>query len=135
MVCLVGFSFGILSSLDVLGLDVLSHVYEHLNEVRPALNCDYDISAIRGLVDQGCFGKINASGFFNYDSNGKKLLLNAIALNLIHNMNHNQPRANCDESVKKDRILLTAVNEAFRCLDDDVSVTELNRCVVTVLLN
>lgn len=104
-----GMPMGPFRLLDEIGLDTALHVSQILErELGPRL---HPVSLVREMVELGCLGKKNGKGFYLYK--GMKEA----------GLNPEVPKATKvleDEQVILDRLILVMVNEASRCIDEEI---------------
>ncbi|HSN67808.1 MAG TPA: 3-hydroxyacyl-CoA dehydrogenase NAD-binding domain-containing protein [Thermoanaerobaculia bacterium] len=113
-----GFPVGPLTLLDEVGLDVAAHVSSDLGEAFAARG-HRPSSALAALVGEGMLGRKSGRGFYLYHD-GKKRGFNPAALKAI-----GQPAAAAiPESDIEERLVLSMVAEAARCLDDGILRSE-----------
>ena len=115
-----GFPMGPYELLDFVGMDVAAKITEVMGDALAAQRLDISDAATR-LADAGLLGQKSNIGFYHYgpaeDGDGKdrKDLNEDIYRNLGQTT-----RTTPAPGVVEDRLLLMLVNEAVRCLGDDV---------------
>ncbi|MCB0326218.1 MAG: enoyl-CoA hydratase/isomerase family protein [Bdellovibrionales bacterium] len=123
-----GMPMGPFDLFDEVGLDVANHVGRYLSD-----SFDYlpkTSSLISTMIQNNRFGKKNGKGFYKHQQGKKKLdesFLESMGL---------KTKGTIDEDKKIeliDRLILVMVNEAYRCLEENVVQSEQDVDVGTVL--
>ena len=115
-----GFPMGPFELLDFVGLDVAGKITDVLTEHLPLGDVDISDTAAR-LADDGLLGQKSDVGFYHYDpdedgGNAEKTDFNDEIYRTLGPTDRSTPAPDIVEN----RLLLMMVNEAVRCLDDDV---------------
>jgi len=115
-----GFPMGPYELLDFVGMDVAGKITDVMSEHLPLGRVDISDSASR-LADAGLLGQKSNIGFYHYgpadDGDGKdRKDLNE---DIYRNLNHST-RSTPAPKVVRERLILMMVNEAVRCLEEDV---------------
>mmetsp|Transcript_130981 Transcript_130981/g.195177 ORF Transcript_130981/g.195177 Transcript_130981/m.195177 type:complete len:796 (-) Transcript_130981:25-2412(-) len=112
-----GMPVGPITLADEVGLDVSSHVASFLS------NADLgdrmsggDISLMQNMVKKGWLGRKSGQGFYTYDK--KKKTINPEVQSYVKEFVQND--LNLDEKEMQDRIICRFVNEAAKCLEDEI---------------
>lgn len=115
-----GFPMGPYELLDFVGMDVAGKITEVMEEYLPLSRVDISDSASR-LAEANLLGQKTNIGFYHYgsadDGDGKdKKDFNE---DIYRNHGH-QSRSTPAPAIVRDRLTLMMVNEAVRCLEEDV---------------
>jgi len=112
-----GMPVGPLTLADEVGIDVVSNVAKFLsNADLGARMKGGDISLMEKMIDKGWLGKKSGKGFYTY--NGKKKILNPDINNYLKCFVAQDLQL--DEKEIQDRLISRFVNEAVKCLEDDI---------------
>ena len=109
-----GFPVGPMTLIDEVGIDIGLHVLETLNKQQMLDKPDY----LDRLIEQGYLGRKSGKGFYRY-RDGKKLAVDDNIYSIIKPQK-TFPPANEARDLITDRCLLLFVNEAVKCLDEQI---------------
>ena len=110
-----GFPVGPLTLIDEVGIDVASRAGLVLAEAFPQRMAPSE--ALKRVVEAGRLGRKNGQGFYQYDAAGKKGEVDATVYAHAQRGLHRQTIARTDV---QQRLVYAMLNEAARCLADDV---------------
>jgi len=115
-----GFPMGPFELLDFVGLDVAGKITDVLTDHLSLENVDISDTAAR-LADAGLLGQKSDVGFYEYepDEGGGDPEQTAFNDEIYQILGQNE-RATPAPDIVENRLLLMMVNEAIRCLDDEV---------------
>jgi len=115
-----GFPMGPFELLDFVGLDVAGKITDVLTDHLPLGDVAISDTAAR-LADAGLLGQKSGLGFYHYDSSEDSGEQQKGDLNddIYHTLGQTD-RSTPAPDIVENRLLLTMVNEAVRCLDDEV---------------
>lgn len=109
-----GFPVGPMTLIDEVGIDIGLHVLETLAKQQMLDKPDY----LDRLIEQGYLGRKSGKGFYRY-RDGKKLTADDNIYSIIKPQD-TFPSANEARDLITDRCLLLFVNEAVKCLDEQI---------------
>ena len=117
-----GMPVGPITLADEVGIDVSSKVASFLHSADLGVRMDGgDVSIMGTMVEKGWLGKKSLSGFYTYDKKTKKKKgINAEAQKFLNSMA--TQKLNLSETEIQDRLVSRFVNEAVKCLEDDIIV-------------
>eukprot|EP00565_Helicotheca_tamesis_P007871 CAMPEP_0185723170 /NCGR_PEP_ID=MMETSP1171-20130828/99_1 /TAXON_ID=374046 /ORGANISM="Helicotheca tamensis, Strain CCMP826" /LENGTH=819 /DNA_ID=CAMNT_0028390837 /DNA_START=33 /DNA_END=2492 /DNA_ORIENTATION=+ len=112
-----GMPVGPVTLADEVGVDVVSHVASFLSNADLGVRMEGgDISLMQNMVEKGWLGKKSGQGFYSY--NGKKKTINSDVKAYL------KAFASRDLGLKEkeiqDRMVSRFVNEAVKCLEDEI---------------
>ncbi len=115
-----GMPMGAFRVMDESGLDIAVHVQPVLSKT---LGLEFEqYNALTELVKvAGALGKKVGKGFYVYDSQGKRIGVNADALRIFNK--YTSQSNHVFDTIKNDivdRCVLTLINEASKCLDENI---------------
>ena len=113
-----GFPMGPFELLDFVGLDVAAKITDVLTDHLPLGDVEISDTAAR-LADDGLLGQKSGVGFYHYsdeEDDPEKQDLNEDLYDTLGRTDRSTPAPD----VVENRLLLTMVNEAVQCLEDDV---------------
>ncbi|RME58109.1 MAG: fatty acid oxidation complex subunit alpha FadJ [Candidatus Dadabacteria bacterium] len=110
-----GMPMGPLKLLDSIGLDVAVNVQEILTAAYSGRIEGTDV--VKRLTASGLNGKKSGKGFYDYGRKGQPV----VDPKVYSLMGIEKRRTLGDKNVVIDRLILALVNEAVRCLDEDVA--------------
>jgi enoyl-CoA hydratase/long-chain 3-hydroxyacyl-CoA dehydrogenase len=112
-----GMPVGPVTLADEVGIDVTSHVASFLSNADLGVRMEGgDISLMQTMIGKGWLGKKSGQGFYTYD--GKKKTINAEVK--AHVKEFVQRDLGLGEKEIQDRIVSRFVNEAAKCLEDEI---------------
>ena len=112
-----GMPVGPITLADEVGLDVTSHVARFLSEADLGVRMEGgELSLMENMVKKGWLGRKSKQGFYTYD--GKKKTINTEVQNYVKGFV--QQDLNLSEKEMQDRIISRFVNEAAKCLEDEI---------------
>jgi len=112
-----GMPVGPVTLADEVGIDVVTHVAKFLSNADLGVRMEGgDISIMEGMIGKGWLGKKNGKGFFSY--NGKKKILNP-EINDYLKIFVTQDLQLSEKEIQ-DRLMSRFINEAAKCLEDDI---------------
>ena len=109
-----GFPVGPMTLIDEVGIDIGLHVLETLSNQQMLDKPDY----LDRLIEQGYLGRKSGKGFYRY-RHDKKLAVDDNIYSIIKPQD-TFPPANEARDLITDRCLLLFVNEAVKCLDEQI---------------
>lgn len=109
-----GFPVGPMTLIDEVGIDIGQHVLETLSKQQMLDKPDY----LDRLIEQGYLGRKSGKGFYRY-RDGKKLAVDDNIYRIIKPQN-TFPPANEARDLITDRCLLLFINEAVKCLEQQI---------------
>lgn len=110
-----GFPVGPVTLVDEVGLDIAGKVGHIMFEEYGARFAQPD--ALRSVIDAGRFGRKSKKGFYIYDSDGKK---GGVDTSVYEIFAPGRPRTELPEEDIQRRTVYAMLNEAARCLEDDI---------------
>jgi len=112
-----GMPVGPVTLADEVGIDVVSHVARFLSNADLGVRMEGgNISLMEKMIDKGWLGKKSGKGFYAY--NGKKKVLNPDINNYLKSFVTQDLQLN--EKEIQDRLMSRFINEAAKCLEDDI---------------
>lgn len=112
-----GMPMGPITLADEVGIDVTSHVFKFLSNADLGVRMTGgDISLMENMVKRGWLGRKSNQGFYAYD--GKKKTINAEVKKYVAEFA--TQKLSLSEQDIQDRILTRFVNEAAKCLEDEI---------------
>jgi len=112
-----GMPVGPVTLADEVGIDVVTHVAKFLSNADLGVRMEGgDISIMEGMIGKGWLGKKSGKGFFSY--NGKKKILNP-EINDYLKIFVTQDLQLSEKEIQ-DRLMSRFINEAAKCLEDDI---------------
>jgi enoyl-CoA hydratase/long-chain 3-hydroxyacyl-CoA dehydrogenase len=112
-----GMPVGPITLADEVGIDVTSHVATFLSNADLGVRMTGgDVSLMRSMVDKGWLGKKSGQGFYTHK--GKKKEINSEVLSFVKSFVAQDLKL--DEKEVQDRIVSRFVNEAVKCLEDEI---------------
>jgi enoyl-CoA hydratase/long-chain 3-hydroxyacyl-CoA dehydrogenase len=112
-----GMPVGPITLADEVGLDVSSHVARFLSDADLGDRMSGgDVSFMENMVKKGWLGRKSGQGFYTYDK--KKKTINPEVQAYVKEFV--QTDLNLDEKEMQDRIVSRFVNEAAKCLEDEI---------------
>lgn len=116
-----GMPVGPVTLADEVGIDVVSHVASFLSNADLGVRMDGgDISFMGNMIEKGWLGKKSGQGFYTYDQKNKKgkKAINDEVRGYVKQ--YVQRDLKLQEKEIQDRIISRFVNEAAKCLEDDI---------------
>ena len=112
-----GMPVGPVTLADEVGIDVTSHVASFLSDADMGARMDGgDISLMQNMITKGWLGKKSGQGFYSYS--GKKKTINPEVNAYIKDFV--KADLKLDDKEIQDRIISRFVNEAAKCLEDEI---------------
>lgn len=112
-----GMPVGPVTLADEVGVDVTSKVASFLSNADLGVRMEGgDVSLMSTMVDKGWLGKKSGQGFYTYD--GKKKIINSEVKSYIKEFATRDLKLS--ESIIQNRMVSRFVNEAVKCLEDDI---------------
>jgi len=112
-----GMPVGPITLADEVGLDVTSHVATFLSNADLGVRmAGGDVNILSGMTKEGWLGRKSGRGFYKYD--GKKKTINNEAADYVKSFVNND--LNLTEEDIQNRIVSRFVNEAAKCLEDEI---------------
>mmetsp|Transcript_26218 Transcript_26218/g.39691 ORF Transcript_26218/g.39691 Transcript_26218/m.39691 type:complete len:791 (+) Transcript_26218:113-2485(+) len=112
-----GMPVGPITLADEVGVDVTSHVAKFLSNADLGVRMEGgDISLMEKMIEKGWLGKKSGKGFYVYD--GKKKALNPEINDYLKGFVTQD--LNLDEKEMQDRLISRFINEAAKCLEDEI---------------
>ena len=112
-----GMPVGPITLADEVGIDVTSHVASFLSKADLGTRMKGgDISLMQKMVNKGWLGKKSGKGFYTYD--GKKKKINPEAKKFVEDFAARELKLT--EKEIQDRMVSRFVNEAAKCLEDEI---------------
>jgi 3-hydroxyacyl-CoA dehydrogenase/enoyl-CoA hydratase/3-hydroxybutyryl-CoA epimerase len=115
-----GFPMGPFELFDLVGLDVAAKITEVMGDALPAERMEISDCASR-LTDADLLGQKTNVGFYEYEADDDQDDKEPEAVNDgVYNFSDAPTRSTPPDTAVQDRLLLMMVNEAVRCLEDEV---------------
>jgi 3-hydroxyacyl-CoA dehydrogenase/enoyl-CoA hydratase/3-hydroxybutyryl-CoA epimerase len=115
-----GFPMGPFELFDLVGLDVAAKITEVMGDALPAERMEISDCAFR-LADADLLGQKTNVGFYEYDADDDQDDKDPEAVNDgVYTFSDAPTRSTPPDTAVQDRLLLMMVNEAVRCLEDEV---------------
>lgn len=112
-----GMPVGPVTLADEVGVDVVSHVAKFLSKADLGTRMSGgDVTLMEKMIEKGWLGKKSGQGFYTYD--GKKKSINSDVKKYISEFV--QQDLKLQEKEIQDRIISRFVNEAAKCLEDEI---------------
>ena len=112
-----GMPVGPITLADEVGVDIASHVATFLSNADLGVRMEGgDVSLMKNMVEKGWLGKKSGQGFYTY--NGKKKSVNPEVKKYVAEFATRQLDLN--EKEIQDRMVSRFINEAAKCLEDDI---------------
>lgn len=112
-----GMPVGPITLADEVGIDITSHVARFLSEADLGVRMTGgDISVMENMIDKGWLGKKSGQGFYTYE--GKNKTINEEVRSYIKGFVKQDLKLS--ERDIQDRIVSRFVNEAAKCLEDEI---------------
>lgn len=112
-----GMPVGPITLADEVGIDVTSHVATFLSNADLGVRMEGgDISFMENMIERGWLGKKSGQGFYTYD--GKKKSINGEVQAYVDSFV--RQNLNLQENEIQNRIVSRFVNEAAKCLEDEI---------------
>lgn len=112
-----GMPVGPITLADEVGIDVTSHVASFLSNADLGVRMTGgDISLMNNMIEKGWLGRKSNQGFYTY--NGKKKTINAEVKKYIKEFA--TQKLDLSEKEIQDRMVCRFVNEAVKCLEDEI---------------
>ena len=112
-----GMPIGPISLADEVGIDVTSHVATFLSNADLGIRMKGgDISFMENMIKNGWLGKKSGQGFYTY--NGKKKSISPEVEAYVNSFI--QRDLKLDENEIQNRIMSRFINEAVKCLEDEI---------------
>lgn len=112
-----GMPVGPITLADEVGIDVTSHVANFLSNADLGIRMSGgDISLMKKMIDKGWLGKKSGQGFYTYDK--KKKTINSEVKAYVGEFV--QRDLGLKEKEIQDRLVCRFVNEAAKCLEDEI---------------
>jgi len=112
-----GMPVGPITLADEVGVDIASHVATFLSNADLGVRMEGgDVSLMKNMVEKGWLGKKSGQGFYTY--NGKKKSVNPEVKKYVAEFATRQLDLN--EKEIQDRMFSRFINEAAKCLEDDI---------------
>jgi enoyl-CoA hydratase/long-chain 3-hydroxyacyl-CoA dehydrogenase len=112
-----GMPVGPITLADEVGIDVTSHVATFLSNADLGVRMEGgDISFMKNMIEKGWLGKKSGQGFYTYD--GKKKSINSEVQAYANSFV--QKDLNLKENEIQNRIVSRFINEAAKCLEDEI---------------
>ncbi|KAL3920232.1 MAG: hypothetical protein SGILL_003361, partial [Bacillariaceae sp.] len=113
-----GMPVGPVTLADEVGIDVVSHVAGFLSDADLGVRMDGgDISLMKNMIEKGWLGKKSGQGFYTYDKKKGKTVSPEVKAYVNDFV---QTDLKLDEKEIQDRIISRFVNEAAKCLEDEI---------------
>jgi enoyl-CoA hydratase/long-chain 3-hydroxyacyl-CoA dehydrogenase len=115
-----GMPVGPVTLADEVGIDVVSHVSNFLSRADLGVRMDGgDVSLMSKMVEKGWLGKKSGQGFYTYGKGkkGKKTISPEIQAYIKNFVDRD---LKLSEEEMQDRIISRFVNEAAKCLEDEI---------------
>lgn len=113
-----GMPVGPITLADEVGIDVTSHVAKFLSNADLGNRMDGgDIRVMENMIEKGWLGKKSGKGFYTYS--GKKKVLNPEIHDYLKEFVRDDPLS-LDEAEIQNRLVSRFVNEAAKCLEDEI---------------
>mmetsp|Transcript_24239 Transcript_24239/g.40149 ORF Transcript_24239/g.40149 Transcript_24239/m.40149 type:complete len:796 (-) Transcript_24239:127-2514(-) len=112
-----GMPVGPITLADEVGIDVTSHVAKFLSNADMGVRMDGgDIRVMENMIEKGWLGKKSGKGFYTYS--GKKKVLNPEIGGYLKE--YVKDDLKLDEQEIQNRLVSRFVNEAAKCLEDEI---------------
>jgi len=112
-----GMPVGPATLADEVGIDVVSHVASFLSNADLGVRMEGgDISLMQNMIGKGWLGKKSGQGFYSY--NGKKKTINSDVKAYLKEFSSRD--LGLKEKEIQDRMVSRFVNEAVKCLEDEI---------------
>ena len=112
-----GMPVGPVTLADEVGIDVTSHVANFLSKADLGVRMTGgDITFMENMIEKGWLGKKSGQGFYTYK--GKKKTINSEIQSYVKNFQTRD--LGLKEKEIQDRIVSRFVNEAAKCLEDEI---------------
>ena len=112
-----GMPVGPITLADEVGVDVTAHVASFLANADLGVRMTGgDVSVLGNMIEKGWLGKKSGKGFYSYE--GKKKTLNPEINNYVKQFVKRD--LNLSETEIQDRVISRFVNEAVKCLEDEI---------------
>lgn len=116
-----GMPVGPVTLADEVGIDVASHVAGFLSKADLGVRMDGgDVDLMKNMIAKGWLGKKSGQGFYTYDKkkkDGAKTINSEVKAYLKEYV---QQDLKLDDAEIQDRIVSRLVNEAAKCLEDEI---------------
>lgn len=115
-----GMPVGPITLADEVGIDVTSHVASFLSKADLGVRMTGgDVTLMKNMIDKGWLGKKSGQGFYTYGKgkNAKKTI-NPEVQSYVNGFVKN--KLSIDETEIQDRIMTRFINEAAKCLEDEI---------------
>jgi len=110
-----GFPVGPVTLVDEAGIDIVAHVFEEMNPVFKKRGGRISQS-IHRLYENGYAGRKNFRGFYNYDNQRNRQMVN----DEVYSFFGGKQRRDIPLDEITERLTLVMVNEALHCLQDGI---------------
>uniref|UniRef100_A0A161MFC3 Trifunctional enzyme subunit mitochondrial n=1 Tax=Triatoma infestans TaxID=30076 RepID=A0A161MFC3_TRIIF len=114
-----GFPVGAATLVDEVGIDVASHISDHLFSVFGARFSGGNSAVLKEMTDSGFLGRKSGKGIYVYTKGSKDRDVNDGALS-IFNKFHLDPKGLQEDEDIQLRMVSRFVNEAIVCLQEDI---------------
>lgn len=112
-----GMPVGPITLADEVGIDVVSHVATFLSKADLGVRMDGgDVTLMSTMIEKGWLGKKAGQGFYTYK--GKKKSINSEVQAYVKNFATQDLKL--DEKAIQDRLIGRFVNEAAKCVEDEI---------------
>jgi len=112
-----GMPVGPITLADEVGVDITSHVAKFLSKADLGVRMTGgDVSLMEKMIEKGWLGKKSGQGFYTYD--GKKKTINKEVRSFVKEFATGD--LGLDEKEMQDRLVSRFVNEAAKCLEDEI---------------
>ena len=112
-----GMPVGPITLADEVGIDVASHVATFLSNADLGVRMSGgDISLMANMIEKGWLGRKSNQGFYTYE--GKKKTMNSEVKKYVKEFATQQ--LNLTEKEIQDRMISRFINEAAKCLEDEI---------------
>lgn len=113
-----GMPVGPITLADEVGIDIASHVASFLSEADLGIRMTGgDISLLQEMVNRGWLGKKSGQGFYTYGGKKKKFINDEIKQ---YSKMFVKNDLKLEEKEIQDRLVSRFVNEAAKCLEDEI---------------
>jgi enoyl-CoA hydratase/long-chain 3-hydroxyacyl-CoA dehydrogenase len=114
-----GMPVGPITLADEVGIDVASHVATFLSNADLGVRMDGGDTALMGdMIEKGWLGRKSGQGFYEYSGKKGKKTINADVRKYVKEFA--TQKLDLSEKEIQDRIVSRFVNEAAKCLEDDI---------------
>ncbi|KAG7364963.1 ClpP/crotonase-like domain containing protein [Nitzschia inconspicua] len=114
-----GMPVGPVTLADEVGVDVVSHVASFLSDADLGVRMEGgDISLMQNMIGKGWLGKKAGQGFYTYDKKKKGKSVSPEVKAYLKDFVQNDLKL--DEKEIQDRVISRFVNEAAKCLEDEI---------------